>query len=174
MRMLRSRTSGRAGLLGLLALTVAGCFDPSKPSETGPFVITLLAFIFGMIILVTFVTLFFTRSLMRNVMGQLGPGGFGMPAALAGLPSEATIQTIADTGITVSMPGLGAQSPRYQLGLLVTPVDGSAQPYLVETMAQVPRIYAPMILPGAQVPVVVDPNNRANVRIDFTRMGRSS
>ena len=177
MRVPGSRTSGRAGLLGLLALSVAGCYDPSKPSEVAPFVIELLVGIFAFIIVITFVSLYFTRSLMKNVMGGMraGMGGFAGPGGtgtVPGIPSEATITSIADTGITMSMPGLGANSPRYGLGLSVMPVDGSTQPYLVQITTQVPRIFVPMIVPGAQVPVLVDPNNPGNVHLDFTRMGQ--
>jgi len=164
----------QGGLLAVLAVSVAGCYDPSKPSEVGPFVITLLVAIFAFIILMTVLSLWLTRSLTRNLMRSVR-AGMGVPGGTVpnGLPTLATIESITDTGITMSMPGIGAASPRYRLGLRITPVDGSAEPYLVETTAQIPRIYAPMILPGAVVPVLVDASDRANVALDLTRLGRT-
>ena len=83
----------------------------------------------------------------------------GVPAPIqGGLPGSAVIESIADTGVTVSMPGVGAKAPDYMLGLLVTPAGGGT-PYQVEVKTLVPRIFIPMIVPGATIAVTIDPND---------------
>ena len=168
------RAAGLAGLLGAVPLVAAGCYDPSDPTQVAPFVITLLVFIFGSTLLITVVTLALTgrmlRGVMRGVAGGLGAGPQG-DTLVDGVPSEAVVQTIADTGWTMSMPGVGAQAPRYELGLLVTPVSQFSTPYVVSVTVVIPRIFVPMIVPGARIPVVVDQANPSHVLVDFTRMG---
>ena len=75
-----------------------------------------------------------------------------------GLPGDAIIESIADTGVTVTMWGVGAYAPDYKFGLQVTPAGGGA-PYSVEAKALVPRIYIPMVVPGARVGVLIDPTD---------------
>ena len=100
--------------------------------------------------------------LMRRLSGTTSP-------IENGLPSDAIIETIADTGMTVTMRSVGAYAPDYRFVLLVTPVGGGA-PYPVELKALVPRLYIPMIVPGARVGVLIDPADPNRVSIDFTRI----
>jgi hypothetical protein len=104
--------------------------------------------------------------LIRKLTGATGP-------IKGGLPGDAIIESIADTGVTVSMPGVGPDAPEYKFGLQVTPAGGGA-PYQVETKALVPRIYIPMAVPGASVGVLIDPTDPQKVSIDFSQMGRGS
>jgi hypothetical protein len=67
------------------------------------------------------------------------------------------------------MPDVGPDAPEYKFGLQVTPAAGGA-PYQVEAKALVPRLYIPMVVPGAQVSVLIDPKNPMKVSIDFSRM----
>jgi hypothetical protein len=83
-----------------------------------------------------------------------------------GLPSVAVIQSIKDTGTTVSMPSIGPDAPVYKLGLLVTPPGGGA-PYAAESKHAIPRLFVPMTLPGARIGVLVDPANPQHVAPDW-------
>jgi hypothetical protein len=154
-------------LLGSLAVIVAGCYDPSKPEQVQPFVISLLVFIFGTIAVTFVVALLAVRFFMHRL-------GYGAAPIVNGLPASAVIETIADTGFTMSAPGVGAYAPRYRLGLQVTPADGLGIPYPVVITSIIPRIYAPMIVPGAKIAVIVDPGDPNNVRLDFSILGRAA
>jgi hypothetical protein len=68
------------------------------------------------------------------------------------------------------MPSVGPDAPDYKLGLLVDPIGGGA-PYEVEVKALVPRIFIPMIVPGARIGVFLDPTDPKKVAIDFSRIG---
>jgi hypothetical protein len=83
-----------------------------------------------------------------------------------GTHSEAVIQSITDTGTTVTSPSTGPDAPVYKLGLLVTPPGGGV-PYAAESKQAVPRLFIPMTLPGARIGVLVDPNNPAHVSPDW-------
>jgi hypothetical protein len=152
-------------LLGMVAASVAGCYDPSKPDQVQPFVITLLLFIFGTIAVTFVVVLLSVRFFMRRL-------GYGAAPIVNGLAGSAVIESIADTGFTMSAPGVGANAPRYRLGLSVTPTDGFGVAYPVDVTTIIPRIYTPMIVPGAKIGVIVDPADPNNVRIDFNRLSR--
>jgi hypothetical protein len=160
--------------LAAIGLAVAGCYNPADPKQVAPFVIELLIFIFGMIIVIFAVTLYAMRSFMRRM---------GVPSLLAsmheesapianGVRASAVIESISDTGLTISMPGVGPNAPRYRLGLRVTPADGFTPPYETEVTTLVPRIYAPMIVPGASLGVIVDSANPMNVQVDFSQLSR--
>jgi hypothetical protein len=83
-----------------------------------------------------------------------------------GTPSVAVIQSITDTGTTVTMPSVGPDAPVYKLGLLVTP-PGGGEPYQAESKQAVPRLFVPMTLPGARIGVLVDPKNPQHVAPDW-------
>ena len=104
--------------------------------------------------------------LIRRIAGVSAP-------MKGGIPSSATIQSISDTGVTVSMSGVGAEAPDYKFGLAVNP-PGGGTPYEVEIKALVPRIYLPMIVPGAQIGVLIDPADPRKVQADFSRMGAAA
>lgn len=105
--------------------------------------------------------------LMRKMTGTTGP-------IKGGLPSDAIIESIADTGTTVSMPGVGANAPEYKFGLQVNPPGGAGAPYQVQVKALVPRLFLPMIVPGARVGVLIDPTNPMMLSIDFSRINAAS
>lgn len=89
-----------------------------------------------------------------------------------GVPATATIQSIGETGMTVQTPSLGPDAAFFKLGLQVTPASGV--PYNVEVTQVVPRIYRPMIVPGAEVGVMVDPADPNKVALDWSRIGASA
>ena len=154
-----------SALLAAVAIGVAGCYNPADPTQVQPFVISLLAFIFGSIALTFLVILLVVRYVLRKLGATTTPIANGVPA-------DAIIETIADTGFTASAPGLGANSPRYRLGLQVIPADQFSSPYRVESTTLIPRIYTPQIVPGARIGVVVDPTNPSKVMLDLARLGR--
>jgi hypothetical protein len=105
--------------------------------------------------------------LMRKVTGITGP-------IKSGVPSDAYIESITDTGTTITSSSVGPDAPVYKLGLLVTPVGGAGTPYQVEVKAAIPRLYIPMVLPGARIGVMVDPLNPTSVSPDFNRISPAS
>ena len=129
--------------------------------------------IFGILIFVVVIVVFSITApflwgprLIRKLSGTTGP-------IRNGVPSDAIIESIADTGVTVTMRGVGAYAPDYRFVLQVTPVGGGA-PYRVETKALVPRLYMATVVPGARVGVLIDPTNPMKLWIDFSRMGGAS
>jgi hypothetical protein len=104
--------------------------------------------------------------LMRKLTGTTGP-------IKGGLPSDAIVESITDTGTTVSMPEVGPEAPEYKFGLQVNPPGGAGVPYSVEVKALVPRLYIPMVVPGARVGVLIDPTNPMKLSIDFSRINQA-
>lgn len=85
-----------------------------------------------------------------------------------GLQGTALIESIAETGVTISTPSIGPEAPVYKFGLLVS-APGTAAPYRVETRQAVPRIQIPFAVPGARVPVDIDPKKATVVKISWAR-----
>jgi len=83
-----------------------------------------------------------------------------------GTPTVAVIQSIQDTGTTITSGSTGPDAPVYKLGLLVTPTGGGAT-YMAETKQAIPRLFIPMTLPGARIGVLVDPGNPQHVSPDW-------
>ena len=109
---------------------------------------------------------FYGAWLIRKLTGVSGP-------IKGGLPGDAIIESIGETGVTVTMPSVGPNAPEYKLGLQVTPPGGGA-PYQVDTKALIPRIFVPMIVPGARVGVLINPNDPQKVTLDLSRMGENA
>jgi hypothetical protein len=104
--------------------------------------------------------------LVRKVTGIEGP-------IKNGVPSTALIAGIADTGTTITSPTYGPEAPVYKLTLQVTPMGGAGAPYQVEVKSAIPRLFIPMVLPGATIGVTIDPTNPQHVSPDFSRMGQA-
>jgi hypothetical protein len=85
-----------------------------------------------------------------------------------GVPSDAVIQGISETGMTISSPSIGPEAPVYKLDLLVTP-PGGGTPYPVSDTHAIPRIFVPMTMPGARIGVLVDPVDPMKVVPDWSR-----
>lgn len=86
-----------------------------------------------------------------------------------GIPADALVESIAETGTTISSPSVGPEAPVYRFGLLVTPPRGGA-PYRTESTHAVPRLYVPMVLPGVRMGVKIDPKNPMRVVPDWDRL----
>jgi hypothetical protein len=104
---------------------------------------------------------------MRKVTGIEGP-------IKNGVPSGALITGITDTGTTITSSSVGPEAPVYQLTLQVTPIGGAGAPYAVVVKAAIPRLYIPMVLPGATIGVMIDPLAPTKVTPDFSRMGSAA
>ena len=98
----------------------------------------------------------------------------GIESIKNGVPSDALVESISDTGTTISSPSVGPEAPVYQFSLQVTPIGGAGAPYPVVVKAAVPRLYIPMVLPGIRVGVMIDPTNPQKVSPDFSRINAAS
>ena len=105
--------------------------------------------------------------LMRKMTGIEGP-------IKNGVPSDALIEGISDTGTTISSPSVGPEAPVYELTLQVTPIGGAGAPFEAVVKAAIPRLYIPMVLPGARIGVMIDPLNPTKVSPDFSRIGAAA
>jgi hypothetical protein len=79
--------------------------------------------------------------------------------AKTGIPAEATILSIQETGWT-----LQGNYGVAKLRLSVEPADGG-EPYEAETRAAINRFDIPQYQPGTRVSVVVDPKDRTSVAV---------
>ena len=136
---------------------------PLIPLEAVLF-IGIMVLVFALALAATF-SARFNRAVVQRLAGTRG-------SIANGVSGTAVIESIADTGSTISARSVGPGAPVYKLGLQVSR-DGGA-PYPTEAKVIVPRIFVPLIVPGAQVPVVIDPRNRARVTVDFERFGQGS
>lgn len=105
------------------------------------------------------VVVFFAVRSMRRATGRIRN-------AVAG---SAVVQSIAETGTTITTPSIGPDAPVYRIGLVVSPPAGS--PYPVETTQAVPRIHVPFFRPGMAVPVDIDPKDPEVVKVSWERLG---
>ena len=159
--LLGGRVASTPLFLVAVAISVAGCV--SAADDPQGFTIEIIGFI-----AVCFaVAIVASRLLTRKLWSAFG--GLVPTPIENGMPGEAIIQTIADTGVTMSSPDVGANAPRYLFGLKVMP-DGGGDSYEAEVNAFVPRLYVPMVLPGKRVGVTIDPANPTHLSIDFSRM----
>ena len=94
----------------------------------------------------------------------------GIETVKNGVPSDAFVEGISDTGTTITSPSVGPDAPVYQFSLQVAPIGGAGAPYPVVVKAAVPRLYIPMVLPGIRVGVMIDPTNPQKVSLDFSRI----
>jgi hypothetical protein len=86
-----------------------------------------------------------------------------------GVPADALVESIGETGITISSPSVGPEAPVYDFRLLVTPPGGGAQ-YRTEMKHAVPRLYVPMVMPGTRLGIRIDPKNPMRVAPDWDRL----
>lgn len=105
-------------------------------------------------------------SLVVTVVAIRLVGGIGAPIK-GGVPATALLRGFGETGTTISSPNTGPEAPVYLLDLLVSPMSGA--PYEVRVKQPVPRIVLPFFVPGIHVPVDVDPQKPARVKVAFGR-----
>lgn len=78
-----------------------------------------------------------------------------------GMPAEALVLDISDTGMTLN------NDPIVAFRLEVRPPSGA--PYEAETRGRVSRLHVPQVQPGAVLPVVIDPQDRTKVALAIYR-----
>ena len=108
----------------------------------------------------------FTRK-FNGVMGGFSGLMGGVGGIKNGIPGAAVIQSIAETGMTISSPSIGPDAAVYKLGLHVTPPGGA--PYEAEVTQAIPRVFMPMTVPGARIGVLIDPADPQKVAPDWAR-----
>jgi hypothetical protein len=134
------------GLLGGLAgLAVGIYFAPVMGS------------IMGAIFIITFGWVYF--AFFRGIGGS-------KKILETGLPAQATILEVRDTGVTVN------NNPQIKLILQVTPSTG--MPYQAEVKLLISRLETYKFQPGMVLPVKYDPNDTSKVALDFSGGADSS
>jgi hypothetical protein len=108
---------------------------------------TIVPIVLGVV--VTIVVLLWVRKFLGNVTGADLRG--------TGVPAQATIIRIWDTGTTIN------DNPVVGFLLEVHPANQPA--YQAETKSMIPRLAIPQFQPGATVPVKIDPANLTRVAI---------
>ncbi len=88
-----------------------------------------------------------------------------------GIPGTATVESIAETGTTISTPSIGPDAPVYKFELLVLPSTGGAPRRMIDEQA-VPRIAVPFVVPGIELPVDIDRSRPDHVKINWQRFGQ--
>jgi hypothetical protein len=101
-------------------------------------------------IVITLIVLVTVRKFMRNMTGANLKGG---------LPAQATILRIWDTGTTIN------DNP--VVGFLLEVHPQNSPTYQAESKSMIPRLSIPQFQPGATVPVKIDPQNQARVALDI-------
>ncbi|HEX7491024.1 MAG TPA: hypothetical protein VF337_04915 [Candidatus Limnocylindrales bacterium] len=84
-----------------------------------------------------------------------------------GIQADAIVESLAETGTTISTPSLGPDTPVFDFGLLVSPPGGA--PYRTSTKHAVPRLYVPLVMPGARIGVMIDSKKPLRVVPDWSR-----
>jgi hypothetical protein len=134
------------GLLGGLAgLAVGIYFAPVMGSITG----AIFIIVFGWVYFAFFRGLGGSKKILET-----------------GLPAQATILEVRDTGVTVN------NDPQIKLILQVNPQTG--MPYQVEVKLLISRLETYKFQPGMVLPVKYDPNDTSKVAIDFSGGADSS
>ncbi|MDP9862076.1 MULTISPECIES: hypothetical protein [Streptosporangium] len=174
------RALGWAGVITGTAMTLAGLYGmaviPTTDLRLPAWAVPL--FVVGLLLEIGAATVlfhaYFDRMWERSV--QAVPGG-GSPGRLlssigvltgedglltGGLPAEADILAMADTGMTVN------DSPVAQFRLEVR--TGTAEPYVVDHRQTLPGLPAGAVLPGRRVPVRVDPADARRLAIDWAAL----
>jgi hypothetical protein len=101
-------------------------------------------------IVITLIVLVTVRKFMRNMTGANLKGG---------LPAQATILRIWDTGTTIN------DNP--VVGFLLEVHPQNLPTYQAESKSMIPRLSVPQFQPGATVPVKIGPQNQARVALDI-------
>ena len=172
-RLVPSRTGIRvsviAGAVGLLVGVVAPVVaflvirDRTSAGSGGPPVLALVIIV-GASVAVAAVFFFMARAARRRLVLLLGQG----IALEDGVPAQATVVALADTGITVN------ENPQVRVELEVRRRDGHA--YRATATAVVSRLTASRYAPGTAVAVMVDPRDPQRVALvglaDATPPGR--
>ena len=137
------------GKIGLAIGILGGAFGLTVAIIAAPVMGSIMAGIF----VVVFGWVYF--GVFRGVMG-----GGSKKILETGLPAQATVVEVRDTGVTIN------KNPQIKLILQVTPQTG--MPYKAEIKLLISRLETYKYQPGMTLPVKYDPNNMSKVAIDFS------
>jgi len=118
--------------------------------------------IFGIVFYIVFVGIF--AAVFWNVLFK--PMMVNKRLAARGISTTAKVMEIHDTGVTVN------NSPQIKLVLEVYPPNG--QPYLVQTKQLVSRLQTSMYQQGSILPVLIDPDDKNLISLDYEGKGSQS
>jgi hypothetical protein len=132
-------------------------------------------FFFGFIGRITLWSMAFTFLLMGVIFFFTGKGvgGFniGTPSYAkpggGGLPGQATVTSMWDTGVTIGGIAAGG-APSAMFGFQLQVQLPGRNPYMAETKERVPRMFVGAIQPGSVVAVHADPADPSKVHIDWS------
>ena len=99
----------------------------------------------------------FTAALVGYCLWRLRPAAEGLRLATIGRPARARIDTMEETGVTVGTSFL------VRFHLTVSPVGGPS--YAATCTDLVPRLAISGFSPGAEIDVMVDPDDPARVTV---------
>lgn len=99
----------------------------------------------------------FTAAMVAHVFWRLWPAAEGLRLATIGRPARARIERMEETGVTVGTSLL------VRFRLTVSPPTGS--PYAAACTDLVPRLAIAGFSPGAEIEVMVDPDDAARVTV---------
>ncbi|MCC6866172.1 MAG: hypothetical protein IT280_08440 [Ignavibacteria bacterium] len=114
---------------------------------------------FALIIMIAVVG--FTGSIFWKVL--FGPMFLSRRLEKSGIATNAKVVEMSDTGVTLN------NQPQVKLLLEVTPPNGSA--YMVETKQVISRLQTSMYMPGNMIPVLIDPNDKDKIVINYDGTG---
>ncbi len=103
-----------------------------------------------------------------DALGQVQAGkAEGDRLRSVGVPGRAILLTVEDTGMTVGGTTLAAalENPVADLELEVT--YGDSEPYQLTVRQMVPRLDVARLVPGTELPVLVDPSDPQQVLVDW-------
>jgi hypothetical protein len=133
----------------------------------------IAGFFTGFVGKVTLWSIAFTLLLMGVIFffsgKRVGSFSLGRPSFVkqgTGLPGQATVMSMQETGITITSGSTGPEAATIRFGLQVQ-LPGR-DPYMAEVTQSVPRMLLGAVLPGSVVAVTADPSDPNNVYIDWS------
>ena len=108
----------------------------------------------------------FTAAMVGYFLWRLRPVAEGLRLATVGRPARARIDAMEETGVTIGTSFL------VRFRLMVSPVGGPS--YAANCTDLVPRLSIGQFSPGAEIDVMVDPDDPARVTVRPTEHSPSS
>jgi hypothetical protein len=145
---------GVGGWIGLIVGGLGGLIGMVVAIMASPVFGSIFTLIFIVIFGGVFWSFFFKPMMVRNKLSKTG------------VAATAKIVSLSDTGVTVNM------NPQIKLLLEVTPPMGA--PYQVEMKQVISRLDTASYQPGTILSVIVDPNDKNLIEINYDGGGSSS